>query len=79
MSERTRVGAVLALDDPPFWAVIDGDGAVIAAVSDFMLDFWARGNAESSCRSYAYGLLRWFRHLALGPTFVRRSRRQHLD
>ncbi len=65
MEKRTRVGAVLALDDPPFWAVIDGDGEVIAAVSDFMLDFWARGNAESSCRSYAYGLLRWFRHLAL--------------
>lgn len=65
MSKRSGVGAVLPLDQPPFWSVVDGDGEVIEAVSDFMLDFWARGNAESSCRSYAYALLRWFRHLHL--------------
>ncbi|MHA4915637.1 site-specific integrase, partial [Enterococcus faecium] len=44
-------------------------------VEDFLLDFWACGNAESSCRAYAFGLLRWFRHLQIAQTSWERATR----
>lgn len=61
-------GRVLQVSDPPFWIVADEAGSAVIEVDAFLLDFWASGNAESSCRSYAFGLLRWYRHLQLTGT-----------
>ena len=71
MSSGLAVGALV---EPPFWAV-GVDGAPMAEVEDFLLDFWACGNAESSCRAYAFGLLRWFRHLQIAQTSWERATR----
>jgi integrase/recombinase XerC len=46
------------------WVVLDGAGAPIAPISEFLRELLACGNGASSCRSYGYGLLRWFRFLA---------------
>jgi hypothetical protein len=65
MQSGMAKGSARALDEPPFWMVVDDAGVAVESVSSFLLDFWARGNAESSCESYAYALLRWFRHLEI--------------
>ncbi|GGM36240.1 integrase [Promicromonospora citrea] len=60
-----RSGAVRstgAADLP--WVVIDGAGVAIEPVSEFLRELLACGNGASSCRSYGYDLLRWFRFLA---------------
>lgn len=46
------------------WVVLDGAGLAIEPVSDFLRELLACGNGASSCRSYGYDLLRWFRFLA---------------
>jgi integrase len=62
--------------DPPFWVLNNQDGSAVLEVNEFLLDFWASGNAESSCRSYAFGLLRWYRHLRLTSTAWDRATRE---
>lgn len=56
-------GHVRQLPDPPFWSLLRTDDREVDEVEAFLLDFWASGNAEQSARSYAFGLLRWYRHL----------------
>ncbi|GAA4706844.1 hypothetical protein APR04_001678 [Promicromonospora umidemergens] len=43
--------------------MLDGAGAAIEPVSVFLLELLACGNGASSCRSYGYALLGWFRFL----------------
>lgn len=45
------------------WLVVDPDGEAVEPVQRFLRDFVARGNRAGSVRSYAYGLLRWWRWL----------------
>ncbi|MFT3872669.1 MAG: site-specific integrase [Nocardioides sp.] len=45
------------------WLVYDEAGDPVTPVAEFLRDFAARGNSPSSVRSYAYGLLRWWRWL----------------
>jgi len=60
-----RTGAVTSTGDPTLpWAVCDGAGTPIGAVSEFLRELLACGNSAASCRSYGYDLLRWFRFLA---------------
>lgn len=65
MAASGLVGRVTGGDEPPFFLLVDDEGEPVGEVTSFLLDFWARGNAASSCRSYAYGLLRWYRFLVL--------------
>ena len=60
-----RTGRVAPTDDATLpWVVLDGAGAPIEAVAEFLRDLLACGNSPASCRSYAFDLLRWFRFLA---------------
>jgi hypothetical protein len=43
--------------------VVDPDGVPVEPVRRFLADFVARDNSPGSVRSYAYGLLRWWRWL----------------
>jgi integrase/recombinase XerD len=45
------------------WLLLDPDGVPVEVVREFLTDFVARGNRAASVRSYAYGLLRWWRWL----------------
>ncbi|MFS0733870.1 tyrosine-type recombinase/integrase [Microbacterium sp. 1P10UB] len=75
MSGSGLFGRVTGGNEPPFFVLVDDDGEPVGEVTSSLLDFWARGNAELSCRSYAYGLLRWYRFLALeGVVWDRASR-----
>lgn len=58
-------GRVERLNEPPFWRVLGDDQRPIAHIESYLVDFWACGNSETSCRSYAFDLLRWYRHLLL--------------
>lgn len=53
------------LEEPPFWRVLGDDQRPIAHIESYLVDFWACGNSEASCRSYAFDLLSWHRHLLL--------------
>lgn len=59
-----RAGRLLATGDryEPY-RLIDGDGAVVAGAAAFFCDLLAAGCAETTVRSYASDLLRWFRFL----------------
>ena len=63
--EPAANGAVLASSDLslPF-LVVDGEGMEVQAVSEFLRELMAGDCAPSTCRSYAFDLLRWFRLLA---------------
>lgn len=56
-------GRVVAVEDVVPWRVVDPDGRPVEAIQRFLRDFVARGNRPGSVRSYAYGLLRWWRFL----------------
>src|SRR6266516_8049615 len=43
------------------YRLIDPDGAVVQAVTDYFRDLLAAGRTESTLRSYGLALLRWFR------------------
>lgn len=61
-----RTGEVKAGDRPslPYLAV-DGTGAEVEPISEYLRDL-ALGDASSlTCRSYAHDLLRWWRLLAV--------------
>jgi len=45
------------------WRVVDPDGHSVEPIAAFLRDFTACGNRPDSVRSYAYGLLRWWRWL----------------
>ena len=55
------------------WLVYDEAGEPVVPVAEFLRDFAARGNSASSVRSYAYGLLRWWRWLAAVGVFWDRA------
>jgi hypothetical protein len=56
------IGCVTAGGEPglPF-AVVDAAGRPVAVISEFLRDMAAGDMPASSCRSYAYELLAWFR------------------
>ena len=60
-----RVGRVVSTGDPVLpWAVLDSAGTPVEPVAEFLRDLLACGSSASSCRSYGFDLLRWFRFLA---------------
>lgn len=71
-----RVGQVRATQDATRpWVVVDGAGCRLEPVDVFLRDLLACGSSPSSCRSYAYDLLRWFRFLAaVGVSWERVAR-----
>jgi integrase/recombinase XerD len=60
-----RWGAVVRDDGVVPWAVTGSGGDLVEPVQLFLRDFVARGNRPASVRSYAYGLLRWWRWLSV--------------
>jgi integrase/recombinase XerD len=58
-----RWGRVAPSQGPVPWLVFDPAGVPVEPVRRFLADFVARGNSPSSVRSYAFGLLRWWRWL----------------
>jgi len=56
-------GRVVEAEGVVPWLVVDPDSNPVAPVQRFLRDFVARGNRAGSVRSYAYGLLRWWRWL----------------
>ena len=56
-------GRVVEAEGVVPWLVVDPDGKPVEPVQRFLRDFVARGNRPGSVRSYAYGLLRWWRWL----------------
>lgn len=59
------VGSVVATDQVglPF-TVVDAAGRPVEPISEFMREMVAGDMPDSSCRSYAFDLLRWWRFLA---------------
>jgi len=82
--EVPRWGRVVAAGGMVPWLVVGPDGEPVEPILRFLTDFVARDNRPGSVRSYAYGLLRWWRWLrAVGvewdkatPTRGRRRRRR---
>ena len=58
-----RWGAVRRADGVVPWVVMDPSGDSVDPIRVFLRDFVARDNRAGSVRSYAYGLLRWWRFL----------------
>ncbi|WP_280444852.1 tyrosine-type recombinase/integrase [Nocardia brasiliensis] len=58
-----RWGRVVASDGVVPWLVVDPRGAPVEPIRRFLTDLVARDNSPGSVRSYAYGLLRWWRWL----------------
>lgn len=56
-------GKVVPADGLVPWLVVDPDGVPVEPVRRFLADFVAQDNNVASVRSYAYGLLRWWRWL----------------
>ncbi len=76
-----RVGRVEETDGPalPF-RLLDGAGAEVGAVSEFLGDMLATDASPPSLRSYAYELLAWFRFLwAVEVPWERAGRAQARD
>jgi integrase len=69
-----RWGKVAASDGPSPWCVVDPDGRVVEPIQRFLIDFVACGNQPTSVRSYAYGLLRWWRWLCVTGVEWNRAR-----
>jgi integrase/recombinase XerD len=58
-----RWGGVVKTEGVVPWLVVDPDGMAVEPIRRFLRDFVARGSRLGSVRSYAYGLLRWWRWL----------------
>lgn len=58
-----RWGRVVPAGGVAPWAVVGPDGRSVEPIALFLRDFAARGNRSGSVRSYAFGLLRWWRWL----------------
>jgi integrase len=76
-----RVGRVEEGTDPALpYRLIDGSGADVAAVSEFLHDMLSDDASRASLRSYAYELLAWFRFLwAVDVPWDRASRVEARD
>jgi integrase/recombinase XerD len=61
--ELPQWGRVVPADGVVPWLVVGPDGEPVEPVRRFLTDFVARDNRPGSVRSYAYGLLRWWRWL----------------
>jgi integrase len=61
--EVPRWGRVVAAGGVVPWLVVGPGGEPVEPVCRFLADFVARDNRPGSVRSYAYGLLRWWRWL----------------
>jgi integrase/recombinase XerD len=59
----SRWGRVEASGGLVPWLVVGPDGVAVEPVRRFLADFVARGKGPGSVRSYAFGLLRWWRWL----------------
>jgi integrase len=57
-----RVGSLRSTGDPwePY-QLLDGDGAVVGSVAEYLKDLQAVGRPATTARSYGMDLLRWFR------------------
>ncbi|MDP8931538.1 MAG: site-specific integrase [Actinomycetota bacterium] len=71
---RGRV--VVAGDASLPFRLLDDCDQPIAAVDDFVRELHANGNSPSTCRSYTYDLLDWFRFLRAAETSWDRATRQ---
>ncbi len=58
-----RVGSVVELESIPLYAVLDGDGTVVAPIVPYLRGLTLDDNRRLTVRSYAYDLQRWFRLL----------------
>ncbi len=45
------------------YRLVDGDGAIVEAVTEYFRDLQAAGRSPATLRSYGLDLLRWFRFL----------------
>lgn len=61
--ELPRWGRVVPTDGVVRWLVVGPDGEIVEPIRRFLADFVASDNRPGSVRSYAYGLLRWWRWL----------------
>lgn len=76
-----RVGRLEETGDPwePF-RLVDPEGGVVAAVSEYLKDLQAAGRAVATQRSYGMDLLRWFRFLwAVGVPWDQATRVEARD
>jgi hypothetical protein len=58
-----RWGRVVPAEGVVPWLVVDADGVPVEPIRRYLTDFVARDNSAGSVRSYAYGLMRWWRWL----------------
>lgn len=62
------------------YRLVDGDGAVVEAVTEYFRDLQAAGRSTATLRSYGLDLLRWFRFLwACGVEWKRATRIEARD
>jgi integrase len=62
------------------YRLVDGDGAVVEAVTEYFRDLRAAGRSPATLRSYGLDLLRWFRFLwAIGIPWNRATRIEARD
>jgi hypothetical protein len=62
-----RIGEVLVGSGTMLpWLVVDGAGRDVEPISSYLRDRMLGDVSPSTCRSYAFDLLRWFRKGALG-------------
>lgn len=62
------------------YRLVDGDGMVVEAVSEYFRDLQAAGRSTATLRSYGLDLLRWFRFLwAIGAPWDRATRIEARD
>ena len=62
--DLVRMGSVKETGDAfPPWVVVDGDGLALEPVVAYLRSLALGSSSPSSCRSYGYDLLRWFRVL----------------
>jgi len=76
-----QVGRMVATGDPWFpYRLVDGDGAVVVAVSTWFAELQASGRSTATTRSYGMDLLRWFRFLwTVGVAWDRATREEARD
>src|SRR5713226_6337578 len=61
--ELPQWGQVVPAEGVVPWLVVGPNGEPVEPVRRFLMDFVAQDNRPGSVRSYAYGLLRWWRWL----------------
>jgi integrase/recombinase XerC len=67
-------------DEHGAWQVYGPDGTAVSAVTWFLADLSASDCADSTCRSYAYDVLRWLRFLtAVDVEWQQATRREVRD